>query len=150
MKKSKSNQPPLTHFFHSGWIILVFNVRPPFQPLLTSSPPPTTHSLDTSIIQPQHLQPMDSTRGPLVIFFSNYFLKSMLFYIVFFLSLFIFKWKILLSFILFRKNNNFCMHLNFKYFSHLSIIFFNYLYRLTLFKKKTIYFQILFIISCLT
>jgi len=91
MKKSKSNQPPLTHFFHSGWIILVFNVRPPFQPLLTSSPPPTTHSLDTSIIQPQHLQPMDSTRGPLVIFFSNYFLKSMLFYIVFFLSLFIFK-----------------------------------------------------------
>jgi hypothetical protein len=29
------------------------------QPLLTSSPPPTTHSPDTSVAQPQHLQPMD-------------------------------------------------------------------------------------------
>ena len=58
-KKTQIKPTPISFILAGLSIILVFNLRPPLQHLLTSSPPPTTHSPDTSVAQPQHLQPMD-------------------------------------------------------------------------------------------
>lgn len=118
-KKTQIKPTPISFILAGLSIILVFNLRPPpttFAHLFTTTYNPLTrHQRSPTTAPPTYGLKRPYARAGLWFFlFSNYFFKSMLFYMVFFLYFFIFKLIILLS-LTFLKDN-FFMYLNFKKF----------------------------------